>query len=129
MRNRYGRVNGRTRRSAGKSRDAPGASDGRESRGRIIERFYPRFPGWPCLMNSVAADFTTEKDSLAEGVGVGFEPLVRWWRRRSRIRQDCLASQLPAVGEAAPTRAAGVLSASSDIRLPFPSALRKLTAS
>src|SRR6476620_2351777 len=52
---RYGRVNGRTRRSAGKSRDATGASEGRESRARIIERFYPKFPGWPSLVNSPAA--------------------------------------------------------------------------
>src|SRR5712664_681974 len=52
---RYGRVNGRTRRSAGKSRDGAGASEGRESRVRIIERFYPKFPGWPSLVNSPAA--------------------------------------------------------------------------
>src|SRR5690348_14893819 len=55
MRIQYGRVNGRTRRSAGKSRVGAGASEGRESRGRIIERFYPKFPGWPSLVNSPAA--------------------------------------------------------------------------
>src|SRR5258708_3129847 len=44
MRIRYGWVNGRTRRSAGKSRDGAGASEGRESRGGIIRRFYPKFP-------------------------------------------------------------------------------------
>jgi hypothetical protein len=44
MRIRYGRVNGRTRRSAGKSRDGAGASEGRESRGGFIRRFYPKFP-------------------------------------------------------------------------------------
>src|SRR4029077_12475854 len=52
---RYGRVNGRTRRSAGKSRDGAGASEGRESRSRIIGRCYPKFPGWPSLVNSPAA--------------------------------------------------------------------------
>src|SRR5438552_15159576 len=67
MRIRYGRVNGRTRRSAGKSRDAAGASEERESRGRIIGRFYPKFPGWPSLVNSPAAvtgiDASLRKDA------------------------------------------------------------------
>ena len=44
MRIRYGSVNGRIRRSAGKSRNGAGASEGMEPRGGIIGRFYRKFP-------------------------------------------------------------------------------------
>jgi hypothetical protein len=49
MRIRYGSVNSRTRRSAGKSRDGAGASEGRESRRKIIELTLSEILGMACL--------------------------------------------------------------------------------